>query len=241
MVGDVSPGFCFLHGGLDNWPPGWRGQKNGRGGRGRANHGQEQRCLAQRGSRSWGGNGAPSSKPTRAAESLEGDSNRRGWWGGGGSALHSPFLRTTSSDSGLRLTETTFIPRWFPPWRMSETTCLCPTFTTFTPFTCVARREGIRRGGAGPISWGPPQPCRQHPATGVPEHRQKNCKASDPPCCTQEGLLRVLSPRAPQDHPLPWLCLVRGGANPMWLGLQLGTGSDCSVAVSSRGNHKDPL
>lgn len=29
--------------------------------------------------------------------------------------LHLPFFRTTSSDSGLRLTETTFITRWFPP------------------------------------------------------------------------------------------------------------------------------
>lgn len=67
-----------------------------------------------------------------------------------GSALHSPFFRTTSSDSGLRLTETTFISRWFPPWRMSETTCLCPTFTTFTPFTCAARRgrKDERRRGA---------------------------------------------------------------------------------------------
>lgn len=46
-----------------------------------------------------------------------------------------PFFRTTSSDSGLRLTETTFITRWFPPCRIKETTCLCPTFTTLTPFT----------------------------------------------------------------------------------------------------------
>ena len=48
---------------------------------------------------------------------------------------HLPFFRTTSSDSGLRLTETTFITRWFPPCRIKETTCLCPTFTTLTPFT----------------------------------------------------------------------------------------------------------
>lgn len=177
------------------------------------------------------GNGAPSSEPPRAAESLEGDSHQRGW---AGSALHSPFFRRTSSDSGLRLTETTFITRWFPPWRMSETTCLCPTFTTFTPFTCVARREGIRGGDGGPTSWDSPQLCRQHLATGVPKHRQKNRRASDPHGCTREGLLRAPSPRAPQDLPPPWLCLVRGGANPMQLGLQLGTGSDCSGFVSSR-------
>lgn len=48
---------------------------------------------------------------------------------------HLPFFRTTSSDSGLRLTETTFITRWFPPCRIKDTTCLCPTFTTLTPFT----------------------------------------------------------------------------------------------------------
>lgn len=47
----------------------------------------------------------------------------------------SPFLRMTSSVSGLRVTDTTFISSLFPPCRISDTTCLCPTFTTFTPLT----------------------------------------------------------------------------------------------------------
>lgn len=46
-----------------------------------------------------------------------------------------PFLRTTSSDSGLRVTDTTFISSRLPPCRIKDTTCLWPTFTTFTPFT----------------------------------------------------------------------------------------------------------
>lgn len=54
---------------------------------------------------------------------------------------HLPFFRTTSSDSGLRVTETTFMSRRLPPCLIRETTCLWPTFTTLTPFTC--------RGGRG--------------------------------------------------------------------------------------------
>lgn len=44
-------------------------------------------------------------------------------------------LRRAPSSSGFLVTDTTFMTRRFPPWRISATTCLCPTFTTFTPFT----------------------------------------------------------------------------------------------------------
>lgn len=38
--------------------------------------------------------------------------------------------------------------RRFPPWRIRATTCLCPTFTTFTPFTW----KGQGQGGEGESS-----------------------------------------------------------------------------------------
>lgn len=44
-------------------------------------------------------------------------------------------LRRAPSSSGFLVTDTTFMTRRFPPWRIRATTCLCPTFTTFTPFT----------------------------------------------------------------------------------------------------------
>lgn len=46
-----------------------------------------------------------------------------------------PFLRITSSVSGLRVTVTTFISSLLPPCRIRDTTCLCPSLITFTPFT----------------------------------------------------------------------------------------------------------
>ena len=42
--------------------------------------------------------------------------------------------------------------RRFPPWRIRATTCLCPTFTTFTPFTWDRQAGG--RGGPGVSSAG---------------------------------------------------------------------------------------
>lgn len=47
-----------------------------------------------------------------------------------------PFLRAVSSGSRFRLTVTTLIRSRFPPWRIMLTTCLWPTFTTFSWFTC---------------------------------------------------------------------------------------------------------
>lgn len=49
-------------------------------------------------------------------------------------------LRRAPSSSGFLVTDTTFMTRRFPPWRIRATTCLCPTFTTFTPFTWTDSR-----------------------------------------------------------------------------------------------------
>lgn len=53
-----------------------------------------------------------------------------------------PFLRAVSSGSRFRLTVTTLIRSRFPPWRIMLTTCLWPTFTTFSWFTCHKHTQG---------------------------------------------------------------------------------------------------
>lgn len=60
-------------------------------------------------------------------------------------------LRRAPSSSGFLVTDTTFMMRRFPPWRIRATTCLCPTFTTFTPFTWD------RQAGGWPVQVCPPQ------------------------------------------------------------------------------------
>lgn len=55
-------------------------------------------------------------------------------FGGGGA-----FFLIPSSSSGFRLTVTTFISRLFPPCRIMETTCLCPTFTTLMLLTSIRK------------------------------------------------------------------------------------------------------
>lgn len=51
-------------------------------------------------------------------------------------------LRRAPSSSGFLVTDTTFMTRRLPPWRIRATTCLCPTFTTFTPFTWDRQAAG---------------------------------------------------------------------------------------------------
>ncbi len=46
-----------------------------------------------------------------------------------------PFFRAVSSGSRFRLTVTTLIIKWLPPWRIMLTTCLWPTLTTLSWFT----------------------------------------------------------------------------------------------------------
>lgn len=53
-------------------------------------------------------------------------------------------LRRAPSSSGFLVTDTTFMTSRFPPWRIRATTCLCPTFTTFTPFTWDRQAGGGR-------------------------------------------------------------------------------------------------
>lgn len=60
-------------------------------------------------------------------------------------------LRRAPSSSGFLVTDTTFMTSRFPPWRIRATTCLCPTFTTFTPFTWD------RQAGGGPFQVCPSQ------------------------------------------------------------------------------------
>lgn len=42
------------------------------------------------------------------------------------------------------MTVTTLRTRWFPPWRIMFTTCRCPTFTTFSLFTCGDTAAAVR-------------------------------------------------------------------------------------------------
>lgn len=56
-----------------------------------------------------------------------------------------PFLRAVSSGSRFRLTVTTLIRSRFPPWRIMLTTCLWPTFTTFSWFTCEKHDTAAER------------------------------------------------------------------------------------------------
>lgn len=50
-----------------------------------------------------------------------------------------PFFRAVSSGSRFRLTVTTLMIKWLPPWRIMLTTCLWPTLTTLSWFTYKKR------------------------------------------------------------------------------------------------------
>lgn len=55
-----------------------------------------------------------------------------------------PFFLAVSSGSRFLVTVTTFSTRWLPPCRIMFTTCLWPTFTTFSLLTCTERKESFR-------------------------------------------------------------------------------------------------
>ncbi len=55
------------------------------------------------------------------------------------------FFRTPSSISGFRVTMTTLTMRLLPPCLIILTTCLCPTLTTFWPFTWKKERNNIQK------------------------------------------------------------------------------------------------
>ena len=125
--------------------------------------------------RDWHPGGArgrsPRFRPLTSAVSSLGPGVMRGAWAWGqrskvrgqsrepghrGPKPESSPLRRAPSSSGFLVTDTTFMTRRFPPWRIRATTCLCPTFTTFTPFTWDSQ-------GPGAVQVSPPRARRPAP------------------------------------------------------------------------------
>lgn len=77
-------------------------------------------------------------------------------------------LRRAPSSSGFLVTDTTFMTSRFPPWRIRATTCLCPTFTTFTPLTWDRQAGG--QGWSGCVLLGPRG--QHHPGSGLTSSRK---------------------------------------------------------------------